>query len=176
MIIAVSTYRISLSIATPKVVIEGETFDIFYKAKNIGNTTFPRGRIVVEVSWSSLNEKVFQVISIDEPLPPNGETEPTRNSQAPLTPGYTWFYIADANASDGRAVEVYKNGETLLWPHRQISIGQPTVQFRQPLHAVRARTHEEISQQRALWVAAGSLALLVVIQIVDWLIRYYFKE
>jgi hypothetical protein len=170
-----STYRISLGISTPRVVTEGETFDIIYKVKNIGNTTFPGGRIAVELSWSSLNEKVYQVIKIGEQLPPNGETKPISHNQAPLTPGYTWFYVADASASDGKPVEVYKNSETPLWPHRQISLGEMSVQFRQPLHAVRARTHEEISQQRALWVAAGSLALLVVIQIIDWLIRYYFK-
>lgn len=170
-----SVYRLSLSIITPKVVTEGEGFDIVYKAKNIGNTTFPGGRIVVELSWSSLNEKVYQVININKPLPPNGETEPTRNSQAPLTPGYTWFYIADASASDGGALEVFKNGGTALWPHRQVTVGEDVVQFRQPLHAVRARTHEEISQQRALWVAAGSLALLVLFQIIDWLIKYYSK-
>ena len=172
----VSAYRLSLSISTPKVVTEGETFDIMYKAKNIGNTAFPGGRIVVELSWSSLNEKVYQTINVDEQLPPNGETGPTRNSQAPLTPGYTWFYVADASASDGRALEVFKNGGTPLWPHRQVTLGESVVQFRQPLYAVRARTHDEISQGRALWVAAGSLALLVLFQIVNWLIQYCPKN
>jgi len=89
-------------------------------------------------------------ISIDHPLPPNGETEPKKNSQAPLIAGYTWFYVANASASDGGPVEVYKNGGTRLWPYMQVSLGELTVQFRQPLHAVRARTHEEISQQNAL--------------------------
>jgi hypothetical protein len=171
----VSAYRLSLSISTPKVVTEGETFDIIYNMKNIGNTVFPGGRIVVELSWSSLNEKVYQTINIDKPLPLNGETGPIRNSQAPLTPGYTWFYVADAIASGGGALEVFKNGGTQLWPHRQITLGKSVVQFRQPLYAVRARTHDEISQWRALWVAAGSLALLVLFQIINWLIQYYPK-
>ena len=172
---SVSGCKLSLSISTPKILTEGETFDIVYKAKNIGNTPFPGGKVIVELSWSSLNEKVYQEISIDKPLPTNGETEPKKNSQAPLTPGYTWFYVANASASDGKAVEVYKNGGILLWPYKQVSLGESTVYFRQPLHAVRARTHEEISQQRVLWIAAGSLVLLVVFQIIDWLIRFYLK-
>lgn len=167
----ISQHRLSLNITTPRVVTEGETFDIVYRAKNIGNTTFPGGRIVVELSWSSLNEKVYQVINIDKQLEPNWETEPIKRSQAPLTPGYTWFYVQDASSSDGVGLEVFKNDETQLWPQRQIPLGQSVVQFRQPLHAVRARTHEGISQQRALWVAAGSLALLVVFQIIDWIDR-----
>jgi hypothetical protein len=168
-------YRLSLSISTPKVVTEGETFGIVYKAKNIGNSVFPGGIVVVELAWSSLNEKVYQVMRIDKPLPPNAETEPKKDSQAPLTPGYTWFYVADASASDGMPVEVYKNGGIQLWPHRQVVLGEATVQFRQPLYAVRAKTHEETSQQRALWVAAGSLAVVAAFQIIDWFIRFYFK-
>lgn len=165
-----SRYRLNLSISTPKVVTEGEAFEIGYKIKNIGTTSFPGGRVIVEITWSSLDEKVYQGIDIGERLDPGDETEPTKNSQAPLKSGYTWFYVANATASDGRDLQVCKDDGTQLWPYQQVQLGDSTVHFRQPLHAVRARTHEEISEHRALWIAAGALILLVLFQIVDWLI------
>ena len=165
-------YRLNLTISTPKVVTEGEEFEIIYKIKNTGTNLFPGGRVVVEITWSSLSEKVYQSIDINEPLSPGEETEPTEYSQAPLSSGYTWFYVANATASDRRAVQVYKDGGVQLWPLQQVQLGDSTAHLRRPLHAVRARTHEEITEHRALWVAAGALVLLVLFEIIDWLFRY----
>jgi len=166
-------HRLSLSIKTPKTAKEGEAFGISYKVRNIGDTPFPGGRIVVELSWSSLAEKVYQSIDITNPLAPNEETPPKKDSQEPLTTGFTWFYVAGASASDGNPVEVFKNGGTILWPHATVIINGNNVQFRQVLHAIRTRTTDQINQLNALIATTLSLIAVVALQVIDWILRYY---
>ncbi len=103
---------------------------------------------------------------------PSEEAEPTKYSQAPLCSGYTWFYVVYAEASDGKPVQVYKDDGVQIWPAQQVQLGNSPANFRRPIDAVRARTHEEITERRALWVAAFSLALLVFFQIIEWIFRY----
>lgn len=161
-------HRLSVDVVTPKVVVEGVNFNIVYKVKNISTVTFPGGNVVPQLTWSSLEEWVNQPIVIDRALRPNEEFIETRYSQEPLMSGYTWFHIVGADATDGNAVTVLNVGGAQMWPYLQAAPGQF---FKQPLHAVRARTHEEILSQRALWIAVGSLVVLVAFQIIDWVLR-----
>jgi hypothetical protein len=165
-----------LTVITPKVVTEGEAFNIGYKVKNVGTTVFPSGVVTVEISWPSLEPKVYQPVIINSPLSPNDEFEEHRYSQAPLVAGYTWFHIYQAVASDRANVEVYNATGAQLYPYQQLNVSSSAVTyFRQPAHAVRARTHEEVYTKWALWIATGSLAAVAAIQIVDWVIRFYLK-
>lgn len=169
-------HRLRLTVTTPKVVTEGVTFNIGYKVKNIGNAVFPGGLVIVEISWASLEPKVYQPIVINRQLSPDEEFEENRYSQAPLVAGYTWFHVYQAVDSNGAIVEVYNATGAQLYPYRQLNVSPSSVTyFKQPAYAVRARTHEEVFSQRALWVAAGSLAAVAALQIVDWVIRFYFK-
>jgi len=165
-------YQLSLTVTTPKVVIEGVNFKIGYKVKNIGTTVFPGGHLTVEISWASLDQRVYQSIVINNPLSPDSEIEENNYSQAPLMAGYTWFNVIEAAASNGNTVEVYNAGRARVWPYRQIG---PGTFIKQPVFAVRARTKEEIYSQWALWVAAGSLAVVAAFQIADWILKYYLK-
>lgn len=61
-------------------------------------------------------------------------------------PGYTWFHVAGAQASDGNAVIVYYVGGAQMWPYLQVA---PNQFLKQPLFVVRARTHEEILHKQA---------------------------
>jgi len=68
---------------------------------------------------------------------------------------------ATFKAKDGVPTELYlPDGRQLAW--------------NQLIGAVRARSPEEISQAIAVWVAATSLLVLIMFQIVDWLIRFYW--
>lgn len=167
---AAPEYRLCLKISTPKIVTYGEAFEITYTAKNIGNDPFPGGRISVELSWPAYNEKVYQPVIINHILPPNTENEPTQNSQAPLVPGYTWFYIGNVIAVDGGRVLVFGENGGQLWPYLEVA---PNQFMKQPLHAVRARTKEEISAVRALWIAAVSLVILIIFQLINWVLQYF---
>lgn len=164
-------YKLSVSVITPKVVTEGVNFNIVYKVKNIGDTSFPGGQVIVAISWASLDEIVNQPIEITKQLLPNEEMEEKKYSQAPLMSGYTWFHVAFAKASDNNPVVVFNTGGTQMWPYVQVASGTTIQYLKQPLAAVRARTQEEVLSQRALYVAAGSLAILVVFQIIDWILR-----
>ena len=152
-------YKLSVSVITPKVVTEGVNFNIVYKVKNIGDTSFPGGQVIVAISWASLDEIVNQPIEITKQLLPNEEMEEKKYSQAPLMSGYTWFHVAFAKASDNNPVVVFNTGGTQMWPYVQVASGTTIQYFKQPLAAVRARTQEEVLSQRALYVAAGSLAI-----------------
>lgn len=175
--------RLQLTVTTPEVVTEGEAFSIRYRVRNIGTAVFLGGVVNVEISWPSLPPRVYQPIIINRPLPPNDEFEENRYSQAPLVAGYTWFHVHNAVDSKGANVEVFNAGGTQLYPPRQLNVSPTAVTyFMQPAHAVRARTHEEIYTRRsliytkwAMWVAVGSLAAVAVIQIIDWMIRFFLK-
>jgi hypothetical protein len=173
--------RLQLTITTPEVVTEGETFNIGYRVKNIGNTVFPGGVVNVELSWPSLEPRVYQPIVINRPLAPNDEFEENRYGQTPLVAGYTWFHVHQAVDSNGANIEIFNASGAQIYPPQQLSVSSSTVTyFRQPAHAVRARTHEEIYTKRsliytrwAMWIAVGSLAAVALIQIVDWMIRFF---
>jgi hypothetical protein len=166
-------HKLSLAVITPKVATEAVTFKIRYKVKNIGNTIFPGGNVTVEISWASLDQKVYQPIIINDPLAPNAEIEENRYSQAPLMAGYTWFHVFQAIANDGSSVEIYNTGGARIWPYQQIASGPPVQFLKQPAHAVHARTREETISKWALVVAAVSLAVLAAFQIIDWILKYY---
>ena len=112
-----------------------------------------------------------QPIEIKKQLKPGETSDPVTMTQAPLMPGYTWFYVAGAAAYDNNPVEVYKGTER-LWPYQQVQATPNPLFFKKPLHAVRARTYEEISGGRALWIAAISLVILVVFQLISWVLQY----
>ena len=152
---------------------EGEAFGISCKIRNIGNMPFPGGKITVELSWQSLNEKVYKELDIKNSLTPNEETPLINHSQEPLSTGFTWFYVAGTSSFDGNPVEVFKNGGTLLWPYSSATVDGKIVQFRQTLHAIRTRTIDQINQQNALIATTLSLIAVVALQIADWILRYY---
>ena len=133
-------YKLSVSVITPKVVTEGVNFNIVYKVKNIGDTSFPGGQVIVAISWASLDEIVNQPIEITKQLLPNEEMEEKKYSQAPLMSGYTWFHVAFAKASDNNPVVVFNTGGTQMWPYVQVASGTTIQYLKQPLAAVRART------------------------------------
>jgi hypothetical protein len=85
--------------------------------------------------------------------------------------GYTWFHVAFAKASDNNPIVVFNSGNTQMWPYVKVELGTATQYLKQPLAAVRARTQEEVLSQLALYLAAGSLVVLVAFQIIDWILR-----
>ena len=114
-----SPHELVLIIERPKVVTEGETFEISYRIRNRGTNAFPGGTVIVEITWSSINKKVYQPINIIR-LSSGEETPPTKYNQTPVTSGYTWCYVAKATASDGNAVIVFKEDGPKLWPYQQV--------------------------------------------------------
>lgn len=119
------------------------------------------------LSWSQLNQNVYQPLNIQN-LAPNAEVK-IPYSQAPLTPGYTWFTVVGAVATPSGTVEVYnESGITQLFPFVQIG----NQQLVQPLYAMPARSREERELRRALLVAVASLVVIAVFQVVNWVIAY----
>ncbi len=161
------SHKLSIRIIKPQITTEGEEFSFTYMVKNIGDTIFPGGTITVEIKWPAIDERVFQPVEINGPLSPDSQSPPIKRSQAPMTAGYTTFYIHQAMATDNNPVQVFNSGGGQLWPHQG--------NFRIILDAVRARTHEEISQKRAVWLAAISLAILVFFEVFSLLLRIFFK-
>ena len=133
---AVFTHILCIRLERPLVVTEGEEFAFTYTITNMGELDFPGGHVTVELKWPLIEERVFQPLIIDEPLPPRSELTFSRK-QAPLTAGYTVFYIHVAVANDQNPVQVVNDTGGQLWP--------PQNELRLLFDAVRARTHEEIT-------------------------------
>jgi hypothetical protein len=173
--IAVNSHRLQLTVTTPKTVTEGEAFNILYKVKNIGNVPFPAGGyVIVEISWSGVESKVYQPIIINRQLAPQEEFTEDRYSQAPLIAGYTWFHVHQAIAPNGVPVVVINSANAQIYPYLAQQVSPTTITyFRQPAHAVRARTHEELYTYWGLWAAVGSLAVVAAFQVIDWALSFY---
>jgi len=114
--VSTSPHELVLIIEHPKVVTDGETFEISYRIRNTGTNAFP---VIVEITCSSIIKKVYQPINIIR-LSSGEETSPTKYSQTPLTCGYTWCYVVNATASDGNAVIVFKEDGPQLWPYQKV--------------------------------------------------------
>jgi len=163
---ASATHRLSVRVQAPKIATEGENTKYYYIVKNVGSTTFD-GFIQAMLSWSAMNQNVYQPLNISN-LTPGSETS-IEYSQAPLMSGYTWFTIVGASATNGAPVEVLNEGGTQLFPFPQVG----NQQLVQPLYAMRARSNEEKLSKYALWVAAISLAIVAVFQVVDWALMFF---
>jgi hypothetical protein len=164
----VTTHRLSVKVKAPKDAIEGEETKYSYLVKNIGSTTFD-GTIQIMLSWNAYSQNVYQPLNIQN-LAPNTVTS-IKYSQAPLMSGYTWFTVVGALATNGNPVEVFNEaGNNRLFPFQQVG----NQQLIQPLYAMRAKSNEEKFTQNALIVAAISLAVVAVFQVLDWAFRFFF--
>ena len=170
-----NTHKLQLTVITPDIVTEGEAFKIIYKVKNIEKVPFPAGGVVnIEISWSGVETKVYQPVIINKQLEPEEEFTEDKYSQAPLIAGYTWFHVYQATASNGANVIIVNSAQAQIFPYLAQQISPTTITyFKQPAHAVRARTHEELYTFWGLWTAVGSLAVVAAFQAIDWVLRYY---
>jgi len=155
------TYRLSIEAILPKVIEEGKVFKVTYRVRNISESTFPGGQIFVVLSWLTTSLFVTHPISIRQ-LQPNEPFEFSYDEK-PATSGLTIVTHPGATFKANNEVPI----ELYLPDGRKLIGGQV-------IGGVRARSPEEVSEARAVWVAAGSLVVLIVFQIVDWLIRFYW--
>jgi hypothetical protein len=168
-------HKLSLTIKAPKTAKEGKNFEFTFKVKNIGDKPFLGGTIVIQLYWKDLPEKVNKVLKIENPLKPLQETPQIRHSQEPLSNGFTWFIVGNAIASDKSPVQVFKNETDLVFPYPTAVSANGQVAVSQPiLHAIRTRTIDQIYQLYALIATTVSLSSVVILQIIDWILRYYF--
>ncbi len=160
-----ATYKLEVVVQAPKEAVVGKTAKYAYKVKNLGSATFD-GFIQIMLSWSQLNQNVYQPLNIQNLAPKSEATIPY--SQAPLMSGYTWFTVVGAVATKGGQVEVLNEGGNKLYPF-PIYGNQPLIQ---PLFAMRSKSPEEKELRNAFFVAVASLAVIAIFQVIDWLIRF----
>jgi hypothetical protein len=155
-------YKLSIEAVLPDKVVEDKTFTVTYKIKNTGINVFPGGNIAVLVNLPDNVGAVSHPISVG-PLQPNGTMEKSYNDMRAIAGCSTYISADDTfQANNGGTIELY------LLDGRRLRKGQ--------LFAFqRARTNEEVSQARSVKVAAYSLVILIIIQVADWFIRYYWR-
>jgi hypothetical protein len=168
-ILTTAKHKLSIRAITPKLATEGEEFTVTYIVKNIGSTIFPGGNLLIQLTWPAIQGTIVtDPIAINTPLSLGSEFSSNKQKHTPLTAGYTFFTVINATATDGKPLEVCLPDGRQLWPTLVSNANQL-------FHAVRARTHEEISQRKAVWIAIISLAIIAVFQILDWLFRFLWK-
>jgi hypothetical protein len=147
------------------------------ESRILENMPFPAGgRVTVEISWAGVEAKVYQPIVVNRQLNVEDELVEDKYSQAPLVSGYTWFHVYEAVDSSGASVDVLNPTDAQLFPYQKLQVSPSSITyFRQPAHAVRAKTHEEKYALWGLLGAAGSLATVAVFQIIDWALRFFLK-
>jgi len=161
-----ATYELSIRTVTPKTVVEGEPFKVTYHIRNIGKNVFPGGTISVSVSWANLGQNPFVIhhISIGA-LQPGGSFSHSV-IETPLATGYTMFI--PILAPNQNFVQIPR-GRILLY----LEDGRPLTPS-MLCGAVRAKSHEEINEFRAVRIALIALFLVVIFQAIDWILRYYY--
>jgi hypothetical protein len=160
-------YTLSIEAITPKEVKYRELIPIKYVVKNIGNTTFPGGMIIVQINFAGISSVVTQVIDINQSIAAGGEFT-NKQEQTALSIGYVSFTVvavASRGTTQPRNIEIYlPDGRRLYPPQMQTAA--------QLFHAVPAVSQEEISEKRGVWIAAISLLILIGFQILDWIFQY----
>lgn len=153
-------YRLSISMRLPRIATEGEPFTLSYEVRNIGNTNFPGGMLNVIMSWPALGSALYVGHPLDVgPLIP-GETWPSHEfTETPPISGITVFVSANGpfTANDGRPIELYLADGVTLSQNR-------------PINAVRARSHEEISQKQAVRIAVVSLVIVAIFEVANLIV------
>jgi hypothetical protein len=144
----------------PKIATEGEAFALTYEVRNIGGSPFPGGILNVIMSWPAIGSTMFVGHPLTvEPLAPNKVWTSHEFRETPIITGYTVFVPADTTfrANDSRSIDLYlADGVT---PSRN-----------RPIGAVRARSHEEISQKQAVQIAIVSLVVVAIFEIANLLV------
>lgn len=157
---SVSPYRLSISMKLPRIATEGETFTLTYEVKNIGGSRFPGGALNVIMSWPAIGPTMFvgHPLTVG-PLAPNELWSSHEFRETPIVTGYTVFTQANApfKAVDGRVIELYLEDNATLSQNR-------------PIGAIRARSHEEISQKQAVQIAIVSLVVVAVFEIANLIV------
>jgi hypothetical protein len=167
--LTVAKHKLSIRAITPKLATEGEEFAVTYVVKNIGSTIFHGGNLLIQLTWPSIpGTIVTDPITIYSSIFSGSEFSSLEQKHTPLTAGYTFFTVNNATAIDGEPVEVFLPDGHRLWPTLLPNANQL-------FHAVRARSHEEISQRNTVWIAIISLAIIAVFQVLDWLFRFLWK-
>lgn len=156
-----ASYELSIEVVLPKTVIEGKSFKVSYRIKNVSSTSFPGGLIFVRVFWPVLGPTLF----VNHPIP-IGPLEPNEvfelsYEETPAASGMMVFTPTEDTFMSGNRVPI----ELRLANGNRLMAGVP-------IGGVRARSPEEVSEARAVRIAAGSLVILMIFQIMDWLIRY----
>ena len=151
---SVPPYTLSISMRLPRIATEGEPFTLSYEVRNIGNTNFPGGMLNVIMNWPALGSALYvgHPLNVGPLLP--GETWYSHKfTETPPITGITVFVSANIpfTANDGRPIELY------------LADGATPSQNR-PISAVRARSHEEISQKHAVQIAVVSLIIVAIFE------------
>ena len=135
------SYRLSIEAITPKEVKYRKKIPIKYVVRNIGNITFPGGRIIVQITFAGITSIVTQIIDINQPIVAGGEFT-DEHEQTALSIGYVSFTIVAASTVTAQP----RNTEIYLLDGRRL-IPPPLANVFQLFHAIPAVSQEEISER-----------------------------
>jgi hypothetical protein len=156
-------YELEIKVDAPKKVVVDEKYEIVYTIKNQSKEPFPGGSIIIEMRWASIGQALVNshLIRIEK-LAPDEFFEPPPYEQIDEVSGMTYLSRPEHpqkgyfKADDGKLI-------TLFLPNgNEIPPGQV-------IHTLRVKSVEEVSQVRANWIAAGSLIILIIIELVKWM-------
>jgi hypothetical protein len=159
-LVVVRPYRLSISMHLPKIATEGEPFQLTYEVKNIDNVVFPGGGINVIMYWPTIGNMMIVGHPLTVPtLAPGASWVSHKFTEKPLVSGYTVFVPNNIPfvASDGKPIELYLSDGVTLSQNR-------------PIDAVRAKTHEEISQKQSVQVALVSLVFVAIFEVANLIV------
>ena len=153
----------------PTVVTEGKEATIKFFAKNIGDSSFPGGKIWIYFYFSSLGQQPFwrEPIEISTPIEPNSELHFGSIKNTAIAAGYALFQVVGASAIDQEQIQCTTYDGHSVFPMDETGSGHI-------FHAVRIQTRGEISQRKALWISAGSLVTVVIFQAVGLILRFLY--
>jgi hypothetical protein len=146
--------------------VTGDKYDLKAKIRNIGTNDFPGGEFLVHILWSN-GPTVYWGFQV-RPLEPNDDEQVNYGPTDVLSDGSALFYVrgADVNGekigfhnSEGNLRRTNPWGDYQGWTH---------------LYTIIPKNPDSLYQLWALEMAVVALVILIVFQILDWCIRYYW--
>ena len=146
----INFYELTINVEKPETAVEGERFDLIYHIRNRGNNIFPGANITIVISWANLDPSRFVTFPFSIPVLNPNDIFDQRASETPLANGYTEFTLLlnqtnEVMVPTGRVRLYLEDG-------RQITGGML-------FGAVRAKSHEEVSQAEQCKLSADNLRI-----------------
>jgi hypothetical protein len=140
----------------------GQSFQVAYKVKNIGDQLFPGGTFYVQIIWPN-GQLEGWTYTIPQLTPEETSIAEPKSERGVLSQGFALFYLRNARDNEGKGITLYKS------PKDTLSVGNS-------FYSVLGKEPEELYQYWALIVAIGALLILVgekVFQTIIWILSLF---
>lgn len=159
--VPIEFHELEIKVEAPKKVVVDKRYPIIYTIRNLGQSIFPGGKININMKWSAISDELVNNHPMEIRELATDDTDEFSFYQTDEVSGMTYLLrprrppLDHYYAKDGKRITLFLPDGNEVPPGRVI-------------HSTRVKSLEEVSQIRANWISAGSLIVLIIIELIKW--------